>query len=148
MNGNGSEEIQKASPSERRKVVILVLIIGVLGFAATLGIEEYLEGVLELSKEEPHRAIAKLGVALKLTAGVTSLSLILLAAWIARLSLKTHKSGRFPPPGAKVIRDTKVVLGPRAHRRARVGFFLAAAAVAGAAVVPAFTWRLIDTLAK
>jgi len=42
------------------------------------------------------------------------------------LGTKTYKSGLFPPPGVKVIRDTKLVKGDKARKYA-VGLWLVAA---------------------
>jgi hypothetical protein len=146
MNGNDSQEIEKANPSERRKVLLLLVAVGACGIAAILGIQWYIGQVLELNKEDPEAAFRKLSFVAKLVAVVISMSLILFAAWLGRLSRKVYRSGRFPPPGAKVVRDTRIVTGPSAKIRAGIGFALAAITGAAALLVPVFVWRLLSRL--
>jgi hypothetical protein len=51
---------------------------------------------------------------------VACLPVAALAVWLWLEGGRVHRAGRFPPPGAKVIRDTPILHGDAARRRAMV----------------------------
>jgi len=53
-------------------------------------------------------------------ASVCGASLVALGTWLWMLGRRINRAGCFPPPGAKVVRDTQVRTGQRACNMANV----------------------------
>jgi hypothetical protein len=129
-----TQEMIPADKGYRRLVLVVYGIIGLLG-AVIIGLllpkaQQYLQG-FDLR--------TTLRVA-KLATVVLFLSIIPLALYLLFLGRRVLKSDRFPPPGTKVIRDTKLMKGNEARVRGRLLIFLSivliALALFGALYVP------------
>jgi hypothetical protein len=70
----------------------------------------------ELRRENPGLAGKKIILLLKWWMGLGSLPILGLAVYQIILGRRILKSGRFPPPGMKVIRDTKIETGAKAKK--------------------------------
>jgi hypothetical protein len=123
-----------ADQGYRKKVLVACAIIGLLG-AIIIGV------VLPLAKQ--YLQGFDLGTTLKVAKVATValfLSIIPLALYLLLQGRKILQSERFPPPGAKVIRDTKLMKGNEARVRGRLLIFLSivliALALFGALYVP------------
>ncbi len=106
--------IARADRRYRRKVLAIVALIMVVG-ACLIGwiipwSREYLLGL------EPMAALIIVKVAL----GFMFLSLIPFGLLILALGRRVVKQERFPPPGMKVIKDTKLIEGAKARLQGRV----------------------------
>ena len=127
-------------------VAIIVLITVFLGGAAILAVEYYaaeyptwLAGKLEALLDSPP-ALAIAALLLLSPAIGAAIYLLLLANRIAR-------AGRFPPPGLAVVRDTPILEGAAARRRAwilRLGSLLLFTL---ACSTPLVLWSLAGELA-
>ena len=69
-----------------------------------------------IGRLDPERGLLGINVALVLM----FLSIIPIALYIWGFGRKVIRLERFPPPGVKVIRDTKLILGPKARARGRM----------------------------
>jgi hypothetical protein len=72
--------------------------------------------------------------------------LAVFAVWLVRLSLGIQRAGRFPPPGALIIRETRILTGEQARARARVGFVLAAIVAVAAIALPVYLWNITSLM--
>ena len=72
-------------------------------------------------------------------AWLSGASFVGMGLWFLRLGYRINRSGRYPPPGTKVIKDTPVRTGPKAQRLARLA--LATGLVLGG-VGSAASWSL------
>ena len=132
------QTIQAADPELRRKVLGLLTVLGLLAVLGVLRLEAYLVDLGALAASSPHEAAAKaLSVSRLFLAAVAALAVVL-AAYLGRLSWRTLAVGRYPPPGVRVIRDTRVVRGPRARRYGWMVLALALLILAAGLLVP---WR-------
>ena len=130
-------DTQAPDPKARRRAVVLVFCIAVIGIVAILAVSLFLESTRELSREDSEAALLRLSTAAKAMAIAIGAGMAAFAYWLFRLSMLTHSAERYPPPSLRVIRETKVVTGSRARRLAIAGFVLAvllAAAGIGAAM--------------
>jgi hypothetical protein len=67
---------------------------------------------------------------------------------LVRFSVGIQRAGRFPPPGALIIRETRILTGEQARARARVGFILAAIIAAAAIALPVYLWHIASLLTR
>jgi hypothetical protein len=70
----------------------------------------------QLRRESPGLAGKKVILLLKWWMSLGSLPILGLAVYQIILARRILKSGRFPPPGMKVIRDTKIQTGAKAKK--------------------------------
>ncbi len=124
-----SEEIQKADPRLRLRILILLTVVAAFGALGILYLHAYLARLHDLG---PHlqplaatRTVRAAHVFLAvLTGGALGLGLYL--GWISRRVLASQ---RFPPPGHRVISDTRVRRGRQARRVGLCGLAFAALTV-------------------
>ncbi|HSS66131.1 MAG TPA: hypothetical protein VLS27_17015 [Gammaproteobacteria bacterium] len=135
-------ELRKADPVARRRVLLLVAVAVVIATALILALEQYRlplrDGFLAGPEPTPER-IGRINVLL----GALLLTPLLgFAAWLWSLGGRTLRARAFPPPGLRVIRDTRVITGEAAMTRGRRLKLLAAGfGIAGIAPV-LLLWRL------
>jgi hypothetical protein len=70
------------------------------------------------------------------------------AAYCWRLGRRIVRTGRFPPPGYRVVRDTPVVIGDAAARWGRLVQTLAAVIGTAGVFLAFFLWRLFFFLSR
>jgi MFS family permease len=118
-------EMLRADPAARRKAIFLAMLLIAAG-AALAGFLQSFTGKLGLLAEtDPQRALEQGSLLLlALSAALVGVTLAL-AAWLYRQGSRIERAGRYPPPGARVIRDTPVVSGPGAAARGRLARWLA-----------------------
>jgi len=109
-----NEKIIPADRTYRRRVLIIIVVLVVIGVVLIGWVlpraRSYLEGL------EAQRALGLSRVALV----VLFLSIIPLAAYLFTVGRKMMKYERFPPPGMKVITDTRVVEGEKVRIQGQV----------------------------
>jgi hypothetical protein len=102
---------------EYRKRFIIFLVLIVMVFVVTiLSMKSYLDQMAQLRRENPDLAVEKVLVLLKWWMGLGSLPILGLAVYQILLARRVLKSGQFPPPGMKVVRDTKIRTGGKARK--------------------------------
>jgi hypothetical protein len=111
-----------------------------------LGTEHLVEDLQELGRADPNLAVERAGLTIKLLALTLGILLALFAAWLFHFSLRVQRAGRFPPPGARLIRESRILTGVEAETRARRGFIMAAIIAAAAVALPAYLWHITDIL--
>jgi hypothetical protein len=131
-------EILRADPKLRRRAIYLVLITAVAGAAAI----HWLLPWANATVEEAVRGGMPRSVVCKSTLGVLSvfaLTVIGFGAYIARLGRSIAAAQRFPLPGQKVIRDTRVLTGRSAQMLGRAQAFLGTALIVVASALLVLT---------
>jgi hypothetical protein len=109
--------VQRADPVARTWVLIaLIAFVAV----AVLGWREFSNWLLDLRSVPPAEAMRVLLLALRLLILGMGLSLVALALYLLSLGKRTRHAIRYPPPGARVIRDTVVLEGEEALVRGRL----------------------------
>jgi hypothetical protein len=108
-------EVQHADPTARRNAFILV--VGMIAFAFPIYMAVH-EWIAEVRLRSPEDALKALVTALKVITFSAGAGIALLSAYLWVLGVKVRRFQRFPPPNTKVVRDTPVLLGSAAQRRA------------------------------
>ena len=114
MTGPERREIERADPSARRRALVAAGVVAALGWAAFFILQEWLSQLRGSGETELRRSLAG---AMIWGSWAAALPVAALAAWLWRYGGRVCRAARFPPPGAKVIRDTPVVNGDAARLR-------------------------------
>jgi hypothetical protein len=107
-------EIQPADPATRRRALIAAGAIAVAGWVAFFALQEWLA---RLPGTDPEYMRASLERALVWGSWAAMLPVAVLAGWLWVYGARVSRAGRFPAPGAKVVRDTPVLVGDAARLR-------------------------------
>jgi hypothetical protein len=136
-------EQHPADPAAKRTASIVIVIVAIIGGVIIYGttalrpqLEEWVLGDVR------GRLTIVIGVLTVAAAGPP----LALAAYLFSFGRQVVASGRFPPPGARLLQDTPVVTGDAARRRGRTLQVFAAgvgiSALAVAVVLVRFAWLL------
>ena len=114
MKNTSSDEIIPADKGLRKKTIILV--IGIVLAAMILGpyLNGYLADLRQEGVERPELAYSKMIVLMKWVLGSAALLITLSGVYLLIIAFRALKAGRYPPPGMKVIKDTRVKTGRQA----------------------------------
>lgn len=116
-------------------VVVALVIAG--GVLLQVLLPQYLDYLHTLSQTDPDRLRAEYERAFFWMFGLMAVLGALIGLHTLRLGVRIRRAGEFPPPGVKVIVDTRLLRGPRAQQLALVlmiGGALFAVAAVGLAV--------------
>lgn len=119
------EKIQKADPRLRRLMIGWLLSGIVVGVVLILSLKSWQVEFELLSRNDPRKAGELIARYLRWFVILNAVLMAGLALWLWRFSRKISASGRFPPPGVSVIRDTVIKTGPAAGKYAIAGYFFA-----------------------
>lgn len=136
-------EIHRADPRARRNAIIVVLVAGIAGAAilhAFGGSAEDLRAWVERDVERAGKTLFAL-MALGFSAPMLGL-----AFWVWRFAAQINRAGRYPPPAAKLTRDTRVRTGASAMAVARLHYVLAVIVALMAIIAPVLLWRVYSGL--
>jgi hypothetical protein len=112
------QDILPADKGFRKRFIIFLALIVVVFIVAILSIKGYLDQMAPLTRENPDLAAKKVICLLKWWLGLGCLPILGLGLYQILLARKVLKSGQFPPPGMKVVRDTKIRTGNKAKKAA------------------------------
>lgn len=141
-----NDDIHRADPGFRHRLLIVLLVVVALGTLAVHQLTSFLETSRTLGEVSMQEAAARtLGVGrvlfASLAAGALGMGIFLL-----QLAVRVTRDERFPPPDAKVLRDTPVLRHQPALQRARHMKWLGAALLIAGLVVPAFAEYKLRTV--
>ena len=134
-------KIQKADPQARRKAMLIAVIL-VLVLAALLAL--VMQGIQDT--DSMARLIVRYSILLPAAGLVVIAPILLFALFAYRKGSRVSAAGRYPLPGEKVIRDTRVRDGRQAVTLGRVFRLLAVLLVVCSLTIPWLLWRLGGTL--
>jgi hypothetical protein len=113
-------DVQHADPVARRRVILWsVIVMGALGALALMS-EQIVEGTGQWVLEDPGEGRLRLGIVLAVTVLLVTVPAIVIAFWALGLARRTLAAERFPPPGSRVWRDTRILTGHAALWRGRL----------------------------
>ena len=121
-------------PADRRlrwAVIVAALLLIVAGLAGLLWLASSLRGIEKLEDEQLQVAVDRAVRVTTIVAWVGGLSFVGCGLWLFWLGRRINRSGRYPPPGVKVIRNTRIRSGAAARTMANaalVGSVLCTAA--------------------
>ncbi len=141
-------EIQKADPDARRRALLAVVVLALVGAAAVWLFQKKMDGLTVIAERDPAAAVDALaGMVGWLSAGFC-LPLLGFAGYGLHLAYRISRSRRFPPPGMAVIRDTPILNGVAAVTRARLLAALMVLLAISAVALPVALTRVVETLAE
>lgn len=139
-------ELRPADPVARRRALIafgLVTALALLLALALPALQARLEHWVFAGAVPPAQRLQTL---LRVIGVVTGLLLLAPAAYAYLVAARIDAAEAFPPPGMKLVRETRVVRGGAARTRARVLRALAIALAVFGCVAAVVLWRLAGTL--
>jgi len=128
-------EILRADQRLRRTAGIVIVVAAALGGVGLWALQRWLDSVAAGSPGAGSQLLAVSA----LIVGVNVLALAVLGIYLWRYGARVRAASQFPPPAARVIRDTPVLRGAAALRRGRllqgfgVSFVLCGVGLAAAA---------------
>ena len=136
-------DIQRADPRARR-AALLILVSATVAGGLILAIVTARRSDLEawVLQDVTGRARVLAWGLTVLTAG----PLAGMAVYYWRLGGRVVRARRFPLPGARVVRDTPVLIGDAARQRGRLAQICAVGFGAAGVLFVVFFWRLISAL--
>jgi len=120
------ERMVRADQKSRTIYLIIIIIVIILAILLYRYWQGYYRELSILAENHPDLAIMKVMNLIKVFIIINPIITFGFMAYFIIMGVKTYKSELFPPPGIKVIRDTKLVEGDKARKYA-VGFWLIAA---------------------
>jgi len=133
--------IQYADRAARRLALILVAAGALAGALLLLAFNAWRSGLESwVAADLAHRARLVVAVMIGLTTGPA----LAMSAYLWRLGRRTAAAERYPPPGLRVVRDTRIVAGARARRLGRGLQAIAAALACGGVLLAWLLWRLLS----
>jgi MFS family permease len=115
MSDLKTEEIIPADKGLRKKAIILV--IGIVLAVMIVGpyLSGYLADLRQEGVERPESAYPKMITLVKWVLGSAALGITLTGVYLLVIAFRALKAGRYPPPGMKVIKETRVKTGLQAR---------------------------------
>jgi hypothetical protein len=138
--------VRRADPGARRQAILFVAVTVLLGTLLVLGVDRYAESLREWILSDPEAAPRRLKTLFALFAVAASAPLLAFAAYVWNLGAQVIRSGQFPPPGQRVLRDTEVVDGRPAISRGRALKVFAMSLAALCVLFWILLWRLTSML--
>jgi hypothetical protein len=119
--------IQRADPRARLRAHAIVAVGAIVGVLAIWGSAELGRHVRDLAETDRAGAVRIARIVLWGGGAALLLPLFAFCAYLWRLAGRVHAAGRFPPPGASLVRDVRVLEGRAARVYARLtqGFVFA-----------------------
>ena len=93
----------------------LILVAAVVGAGILVWLQSYLQFQLQLLQSDPQRAAENILAVTRMMLIAFGLSLVAFSVYFGWLGMRVLRSGQFPPPGMKVVRDTRLRLGSAAR---------------------------------
>jgi len=135
-------DVRRADAAFRR---VVFAVLGASACAAALlirGLERYQEPLSAWVRGDAIGSTPRTEIVVAVFAIVLVAPLAAVATYLSSLGRRAVRSGEFPPPGARVIRDTPIARGTEACSRGRVLQGVAVFLWAAAVVTGMLLWRL------
>lgn len=141
-----TEKFIKADNNLRKRIFYIIIGIVLGGFSAIYYFESFFEDIAILSKASPEDALEKISSIFYLVTWITTITAVGIGVYTLNLSLRIFKFQCFPPPGMRVIKDTKIITGQKARTRAMIGVIIATVIIICGITFPYIAYELIQSL--
>ncbi len=118
-------DLISADNALRKKFFLILVIVVLASIVLEPHLKAYMHQIDQLSKKDPELALEKTKLLLKWSMRVVFAALAGMGTYLILLARRTLRSGKYPPPGMRVIRDTRLRTGNQAKRAAVSLIFLA-----------------------
>ena len=120
-----TDKFLQPDPAAQRRVALAVFLGGLGGVILFYWTNDWLETWKASFKEDPESAIQQMRLVLDWLAVGNALFITLLSGYLLYFARRIRETGRHPPPGAQVVRPTRVREGAEAQAVARKTTFAA-----------------------
>jgi len=141
-------EIVPADPVLRRRVLLVLLAMVAIGAAAIHYAPAALHEIFRVARESPAEAERRARILMFALIGPMTLGSLIVGIDVVRTALRALETRRFPPPGARVLRDTPVIRGSRARLVAALALVLGVTLVSASATLSWFGYRAAAALRR
>ena len=131
-------DIQRADPEARRRALIALVFAIAVGGLLIAAFEHFRGPLGDWLRSDPTQTAQRARWIVFASAVLLVVPAIGVAVYLWRLGAKVLRSRRFPPPGARVVRDTPVVEGDAAATRGQALQILGVCLGVGACVLCLF----------
>lgn len=136
--------IQAADPKLRRLVLGGLTVLSLLACYAVVRLDAYFASLQGVAKNDITAAAEKIQqLSHGLLAGLGIVT-VLFGVYLVAIALRVLSSHRYPPPGMRVINDTKILEGRSAKLYGITALCLALAVLAAGVVIPWKAQRKLD----
>jgi heme/copper-type cytochrome/quinol oxidase subunit 2 len=143
-----SEDTVQADKEFRKKIILFLIIVTLAIMVAEPYLRDYLDQIEQQSQKEPEMAFYKIMVVLKFLMGSVFLLLLGMGIYLILLARRISRSHQYPPPGMKVIRDTRIRTGAEAKSITILMIVSSAVLILFAFLFLCFTWAFEKVLIK
>jgi hypothetical protein len=138
--------VVRADPVLRRRVLIGCLAIVLIGVAAIDRLPASMHEIFRLARESPAAAERRARLLMLLLLGPMTVFGGVAGGATVSTAVRALRARRFPPPGARVLRDTPIVRGRTARVIASLALVLGVTLVCASGALGWFGWRAAATL--
>jgi hypothetical protein len=138
-------EIIRAAAGQRIGALVLLLVLAAVGAVVVFVVKARLDAIGLQAKEDLPAAVEHALELIQMFCWFNCVCFLGIGTWLWWLGIRIRRADRFPPPGMKVVRDTRVCTGAKARSRARAAQAMALLCVAVATGGMWFVYRLAET---
>ena len=120
-----TEELLQPDAAARRRAVLAIFLCAAAGVLAYYWANTWLGSWRESLKEDPESALQQMRILLDWLALANAVFIVVVSGYLAYFAYRIRTAGRYPPPGVKVVRPTRVQKGPDARIAARMTILIA-----------------------
>lgn len=131
-------EVVSADPGRQRAVLLGVALFLALAVRGVHEIGAAFDTIRALTRTEPEMARRQILSVLDVFVYGMAALMAVMGLYLTVQGIRIVRAGRFPPLGARVVTDTRVLRGSSARRRAWMGWGLAGILWLGAALLPSW----------
>jgi heme/copper-type cytochrome/quinol oxidase subunit 2 len=142
------EDIVPADKELRKKIILFLFVVTLAVIVAEPYLKDYLDQIEQQSQKEPELAFYKIMVVLKIFMGFVFLLLLGMGIYLILLARRISRSSQYPPPGMKVIRDTRIRTGAEAKSITTLMIISSAVLILFAFLFLGFPWTFEKVLTK
>jgi len=143
-----AQDVVPADKELRKKIIILLVLVTIAVIVTGSYLEDYLAQIEQQSQRGPELASKKIMLVFKWCTGLVSLLLLCMGIYLILIARRTLRSGQYPPPMMKVIRDTRIRTGAEVKSITTLMFFSSVLLIIFAFLVLCFPWALEKILTK
>jgi hypothetical protein len=139
-------EIQRADAKRRRQAIFMAVFALILGVVAIVMLQSWLTELRQIPIADTKHFAMLLTTVFAWSVSAACLVAVSIGLYLWRFGARVRATLQFPPPDTLVVRDTVVLRGSQARRRATLLQALAVALLFGAVCLLAVAWRLHSLL--
>ena len=110
-----NSQVVRADKAYRIKIIIVLLCFLMVAAGCVLALMSTFQDIERISETDPDTAQEKLRNLVTVISIVIALFSAVFAAWFIALAYRIVRSGQYPPPGMRVLKDTKLRTGRKAR---------------------------------